>query len=201
MLVVVQVQCNNEVIQQHCNGPVQKLKRFLIKKLKRNVSVVRQKKGNESCSRYDNKKNREMVRDGKKKHSASCSTVASRSTEPKEQKTEVMNSKKECHHGGYINPNMCNQNHWNQNYGATIQDHHGYYGLSVGYMPPPPYITAFHDHGYGFRTGYVSPRHFTAPRDHDHGCSYGYGHSGYVPPPYSAPQYFSDENPNACSVM
>ncbi|XP_004249483.1 heavy metal-associated isoprenylated plant protein 3 [Solanum lycopersicum] len=195
------VQCNNEVIQQHCNGPVQKLKRFLIKKLKRNVSVVRQKKGNESCSRYDNKKNREMVRDGKKKHSASCSTVASRSTEPKEQKTEVMNSKKECHHGGYINPNMCNQNHWNQNYGATIQDHHGYYGLSVGYMPPPPYITAFHDHGYGFRTGYVSPRHFTAPRDHDHGCSYGYGHSGYVPPPYSAPQYFSDENPNACSVM
>ncbi|KAH0752674.1 uncharacterized protein [Solanum tuberosum] len=213
------VQCNTEVVQQHCDGSAQKVKRFLIKelkhKLKRNVAVVPPKKGDGSGNRCDNKKNKEIARgrgsggggDGKKKDGASSSTMASKSTEPKEQNTEVMNNKKECHHGDYSNPNMYytmppsiyNQNHVNQDYGATMQDHHGYYGHSVGYMPPPPYLTASRDHGYGYRTGYVSPRHFTAPRDHDH--DHGYGHIGYVPPPYSAPQYFSDENPNACSVM
>ncbi|KAH0720943.1 hypothetical protein KY289_006279 [Solanum tuberosum] len=205
------VQCNTEVVQLHCDGSARKVKRFLIKELKRKVAVVAPKKGDGSGSGCDNKKNKEIARggDGKKKDGASSSTMASKSTEPKEQNTEVMNNKKECHHGGngYSNPNMYytmppsiySQNHVNQDYGATMQDHHhgyyGYYGHSTGYMPPPPYLTASRDHGYGYRTGYVSPPHFTAPRDHDH------EHSGYVPPPYSAPQYFSDENPNACSVM
>ncbi|KAK6778689.1 hypothetical protein RDI58_025407 [Solanum bulbocastanum] len=208
------VQCKTEAVQLHCDGSARKVKRFLIKELKRNVAVVPPKKGDGSGSRCDNKKNKESARrggggDGKKKDGASSSTMASKSTEPKEQNTEVMNKEKECDYGGngYSNPNMYytmppsiyNQNHVNQDYGATMQDHHhGYYGHSTGYMPPPPpYLTALHDHGYGYRTGYASPRHFTAARDHDH----GYGHTGYVPPPYSAPQYFSDENPNACSVM
>ncbi|XP_049375976.1 heavy metal-associated isoprenylated plant protein 3-like [Solanum verrucosum] len=228
------VQCNTEVVQLHCDGSARKVKQFLIKELKRKVAVVAPKKGDGSGSGCDNKKNKEIARgggrgsggDGKKKDGASSSRMASKSTEPKEQKTEVMNNKKECDYGGngYSNPNMYytmppsiyNQNHVNQDYGATMQDHHGYYGHSTGYMPappyltasrdhgygyrtgympPPPYLTASRDHGYGYRTGYVSPPHFTAPRDHDH------DHSGYVPPPYSAPQYFSDENPNACSVM
>ncbi|KAK4725090.1 hypothetical protein R3W88_027869 [Solanum pinnatisectum] len=207
------VQCKTEVVQLHCDGSARTVKRFLIKelkrKLKRNVAVVPPKKGDGSGSRCDNKKNKESGGgSGKKKDGASSSTMASKSTEPKEQNTEVMNNKKECDYGGngYSNPNMYytmppsiyNQNHVNQDYGATMQDHHhGYYGHSTGYMPPPPYLTALRDHGYGYSTGYVSPRHFTAPRDRDH----GYGHTGYVPPPYSAPQYFSDENPNACSVM
>lgn len=202
------VQCNTEEVRLHCDGSAQKVKRFIIKKLKRylkykskhNIAVVPPKKGDKSGGQSHNKKKKEVARGGgggdgdggrKKEDGESTGAGTSKSTEPKEQKTGVINNKME--YGVYTNPNMYypmppryNQNYSNQDYGVMMNDH-GHYGHSTGYMP------ALYDHGYS--TGYVSPRHFTAPQDH------GYGHTGYMPLPYTAPQYFSDENPNACSVM
>lgn len=211
-------QFNREVVRVHCDGGAQRVKRYIIKeltpylkyKLKRNVKAVPpKKKGNGSGGGGGGdggikKKKKEVAHGGggggKKKEGESM--VASKSTEPKEKKAEVMNKME--YYYGYNNPNayyamppMYNQNYSNQDYGMAMQNH-GYYG-HTSYVPPPqppPYFTTPLDDGsYGHHTGYVSPRHLNTPRDH------GYGHTGYVPPPYAAPQYFSDENPNACSVM
>ncbi|MCD9645550.1 hypothetical protein HAX54_034548 [Datura stramonium] len=214
-------QFNREVIRVHCDGSAQKVKRFIIKelltpylkdKLKRNVHVVPPKKHDGSGGRGNNKEKDGSSGGGggggsSKDKYVESTAAQSKKIESKEQKAEVMNKMK-YYHGGYSNipntyytmPPMYNQNYSNQDYGLTMHDH-GYYGHSAGYVPsPPPYFTP-RDHGYG-HTVYVSPRHLATPHNHSHGYGYGHGHDiGYVPPPYTAPQLFSDENPNGCSVM
>ncbi|KAK4345741.1 hypothetical protein RND71_035917 [Anisodus tanguticus] len=197
-------QFNREVmkVRLHCDvGSALKVRRFmkgltpyLKDKLNRNIDVIPPKKDDGSRG-GDNKKEKEVTGGcscggGKKKDGelkvTSKSTVI---TEPKEEEAEVMNK---MEYYGYSNPNTYytiapryNQNYYNQDYGVTMHDHG--YG-HTGYVPPS-YLTTPRDHGYG-PTGYVPPP-----------CDHGYGPTGYVPPPYSAPRFFSDENPNGCSVM
>ncbi|CAN1770640.1 Heavy metal-associated isoprenylated plant protein 6, partial [Linum perenne] len=69
----------------------------------------------------------------------------------------------------------------------------------------------WHDGSYGQSSYYVEPRYGYAPPTMSHnsgGGGYGYApmmdHSyGMMPPPHPghAPQFLSDENPNACSMM
>jgi hypothetical protein len=48
----------------------------------------------------------------------------------------------------------------------------------------------------GYGNGYPYP-----PYPYGNGHGYGYGHGGFVEDHLHAPQMFSDENPNACSIM
>ncbi|XP_062157548.1 heavy metal-associated isoprenylated plant protein 3-like [Alnus glutinosa] len=67
-------------------------------------------------------------------------------------------------------------------------------GNGYGY---PPYVHVhLHGHGYGYGNGngYGYP-------PNGHGYGYGYGHGGFVGEHLHAPQMFSDESPNACSIM
>jgi len=50
----------------------------------------------------------------------------------------------------------------------------------------------------GYGNGYGYPPYGPGP---GHGHGYGYGHGGFVGEHLHAPQMFSDENPNACSIM
>lgn len=64
----------------------------------------------------------------------------------------------------------------------------GYGNIGYGNGYPYPYENG---HGYG-HGGFVGGDHLPA---------HGYGHGGFVGDHLHAPQMFSDENPNACSIM
>lgn len=77
-------------------------------------------------------------------------------------------------------------------YGYNPQTHYAMPMYNQSYMNQDYGVTMY-DHGYNEHTGYV--------------MEYGHHPPSYVPPPppptylNNAPQMFSDENPNGCSVM
>ncbi|OIT28584.1 PREDICTED: heavy metal-associated isoprenylated plant protein 6-like [Nicotiana attenuata] len=166
---------------------------YLKDKLKRNVEIVPpkkddgggEKKGKESGGDGgggEEKKEKEGSGSGgggeKKEGGSGEDKKEKKEGEPKAEGSKSVETKAEVNKMEY--------------YGYNPQTHYAMPMYNQSYMNQDYGVTMY-DHGYNAHTGYV--------------MEYGHHPSSYVPPSppptylNNAPQMFSDENPNGCSVM
>ncbi|KAH7844165.1 hypothetical protein Vadar_025050 [Vaccinium darrowii] len=172
---------------------VKEITPYLKAKLKQDVEIVPPKKEGGGKEGGGDKKGKEGGGDKKEKEGGGESKATSKGEDGKKSEEPKVEVNKMDYYGNfasssssYYNPPMHHQGYMDQGYGVPVYNHgYGAPAYNPGYVNP------------GYSQGYPSQGY------PNQGYALEYSHPPPPPPPpsYLQPQMFSDENPNACSVM